>query len=232
MTIPKTRETPWRLLLALMGVEVLIALIYPAVWQLHARQNYWYLVLEYITNFLHASVVAAFCTIAMWRTTHRGIGRGSGLVGLLIATLAVKDYFRYFTEALLADQLRIGGCLLYALRETCLSTVLVEGGQILLAFWFSYFIFLSRRPPAPPYAGPFTIRGNDLTAATLLFVSLMTLRTFVSQLVTTIRFGNEYFWLLRTSEILGIVLDFVMLFLVGFVSYLLAGESRRFLDET
>ena len=232
MTISKTKETPWKLLLALIGVEALIALACPGIFLLQARESYWYVALGYVIDLLHATVVAAFCTIAMWRTTHRGIWRGTGIVGVLIAALAVKDFYGSFAAALLGGQLRVGGCLLYALHETGLSTVLVEGGEILLAYAFSYFIFLSRRPPAPPYAGAFAIRGNDLTAATLLFVSLMTLRSFVSQVVTTIRFGNNCFWLLYTSEIIGIVLDFVMLFLVGFVSYLLAGESRRFLDET
>lgn len=233
MTIPKTKETPWKLLLALIGVEVLLALARPGIFLLQARQNYWYVALGYVIDLLHTSVVAAFCTIAMWRATHRGIGRGTGIVGVLIAVLTVKDFYGNLTEALLGGQMRVGGCLLYALHETGLSTVLVEGGEILLAFGFSYFIFLSQRPPAPPYAGAFAIRGNDLTASTLLFVSLMTLRSFVSQVITTIRFGNEYFWVLYTSEIIGFVLDFVMLFLVGFVSYLLAGESRRrFLDET
>lgn len=233
MTIRKTKETPWRLLLALIGVEVLIALSFPAAYALRVRQNYLYLVLEYLANFLHASVVAVFAVIALWRATHRGIGRAVGLVGVLIAAMTVKDFFGCFFEQLLTGSLRVSGCLLLALRQSLLGTALVEGGLILLAFGFSYYVFLSRRPPAPPYAGAFTIRGNDLTAATLLFVSLMTLRSFVSQLVTTIWFGNEYFWLLRTSEILGIVLDFAMLFLIGFVSYLLAGETRRrFLDET
>ena len=155
------------------------------------------------------------------------------LIGVLIAAMSVKDFLGYFLEQLLTGSLRVSGCLLFALQQSLLGTALVEGGLILLAYGFSYYIFLSRRPPAPPYAGPFTLRGNDLTAATLLFVALMTFRSFVSQIVTTIRFGHEYFWLLRTSEILTIVLDFAMLFLIGFASYLLAGESRRrFLDET
>lgn len=233
MRIRKTKETPWGLLLALIGIELLIALSFPAAYLLRERQNYLYLALGYLSNFLHASAVAVFCTVALRRATRRGAGRGIGLVGVLIAAMSVKDFLGYFLEQLMAGAMRISGCLLFSLQQTLLSTTLVEGGLTLLAFGFSYYIFLSRRPPAPPYTGPFAVRGNDLTAATLLFVSLMTFRTFVSQLVTTIRFGNEYFWLLRTSEILTIILDFVMLFLIGFASYLLAGESRRhFLDET
>ena len=233
MGIRKTKETPWFFLLVLISIELLIALLFPAAYVLRTQQNYAYLAVEYFVNLLHTSVVAVFCTIALWRATHRGIGRGIGLVGVLIAAISVKDFLGYFLEQLLEGSLRVSGCLLFSLRQTLLATTLVEGGLILLAYGFSYYIFLSRRPPAPPYAGAFAIRGNDLTAATLLFVALMTFRTFVSQLVTTIRFGNEYFWLLRTSEILTIVLDFLMLFLIGFASYWLAGESRRhILDET
>lgn len=233
MRLQKTKETPWGLLLLLLVTELVIALSFPAAYALRVRQNYFYLVLEYLANFLHTSIVAVFSTVALWRATHRGIGRGIGLIGVLIAVMSVKDFLGYFLEQLLTGSLRVSGCLLFALQQSLLGTALVEGGLILLAYGFSYYIFLSRRPPAPPYAGPFTLRGNDLTAATLLFVSLMTFRSFVSQIVTTIRFGHEYFWLLRTSEILTIVLDFAMLFLIGFASYLLAGESRRrFLDET
>ncbi len=233
MHLQKTKETPWRLLLLLLVTELIIALSFPAAYALRVRQNYFYLVLEYLASFLHTSAVAVFSTVALWRATHRGIGRGIRLVGVLIVAMSAKDFLGNFLEQLLTGSMRVSGCLLFALQQSLLGTALVEGGLILLAYGFSYYIFLSRRPPSPPYAGPFALHGNDLTAATLLFVSLMTFRALVSQIVTTVRFGNEYFWLLRTSEILTMMLDFAMLFLIGFASYLLAGESRRrFLDET
>lgn len=226
MTIRKTAETPRRLLLIFSAAFLLLAFTYPAADLLQAARHYGYLPLRYAADLLYTCLIAAWATIALWRATHTTPRNGIGLIGVLIGAMTLQSFLGSFLSAVVVGY-RISGCLLLAARSALLGTTLIEGALLLLAYGFSYYVVLSRRPPSPPYAGAFALRGNDLTVATLLFVSLMTFRSLVSLIISTVSFGVEQYWMLRTSEILTILLDFLMLFAIAFVSYLFAGAVRR-----
>lgn len=227
MTIRKTTETPWRLLLIFSAAFLLLAFTYPVADRLQATKNYGYLPLRYAADLLYTCLIAAWATIALWRAMHATPRRGIGLIGILIGVMTLQSFLGSFLSAAVSGDYRISGCLLLAVYSSLLGTTLIEGALLLLAYGFSYYVVLSRRPPSPPYAGAFALRGNDLTVATLLFVSLMTFRSLVSLIISTVSFGVEQYWMLRTSEILTILLDFFTLFAIAFASYLFAGAVRR-----
>ena len=232
MRYKKSTETPRAVLAVFAVLEILIALSFFGAFLLRERLNPFYLVLQYIATFVHRCIIAGWATIALWRANRRGPARGFGIMGLLLALLTLRDFLGNTVEQLFLGTYDIGGCLLFSLGSTLLNTTLLEGAILFFSFGLSYLLFLSYRPPSPPFSGFFRLRENPLTCATALFVGLTTLRYFISQIVSTVRFGITYDWMLRVSEVLSILLDFFMLFLAAVLSYLCAGWMRNlFLSE-
>lgn len=232
MHLRKSTETPRGLLAVFAALEILIALSFFGAFLLRERLNPFYLVLQYLATLIHRCIMAEWATVALWRANRRGVARGCGILGLFLALLTLRDFLGNTVEQLFLGTYDIGGCLLFSLGSTLLNTTLLEGAILFFSFGLSYLLFLSYRPPSPPFSGFFRLRENPLTCATALFVGLTTLRYFISQIVSTVRFGITYDWMLRVSEVLSILLDFFMLFLAAVLSYLCAGWMRNlFLSE-
>ena len=233
MHIRKSETTPRGLLFLFASMELFSAFASIGLSALAERGNILSIPLGYFLVFLDRSLIGGWTMVALWRANRAGIWRGLKIIGMFILEFSVKDLIGNTAAGLMENTYSFGGCLLKGLAMTLIHTTLLEGAVVLALFWFSWYLFLSRRGPADPYPGLFRIRGNTLSEAELLLISLLTVRFLIERVIATVEYGNKYDCLLRSSQIQLMVAAFVVLFAAGFVSYLVAGTVRRFfLAET
>ncbi len=211
-------------------------MFYPIV-LLQQYNSIWVEVIQKLFYLLHMAAIGLVSVFGLMWGKKTAVSQGAALLGYFLGAIFIKDlvgntisfYHEISLTSYAGGMYTFGDIFGMALATTAIN-ILITGASLFLLFFLCWGLFI-KPSPFPTAPGLFDWGHDRISLSALIILVAVTVVDLVMEILTILEVGEEAHWLLRSNEIISMILGMVFPIISAAISYLLVFWCRIWFGE-